>query len=82
MKHAWIMSFVLLVWPIGSVGLQRGLVLIEDPGGRQVSLYRESHALLIGASKYTGRWPSLPGVKRDLDAVKAALEQHGFSRWM
>ena len=54
MKHAWVMGLVLLVWPIGSVGLQRGIVLIEDAGGRPVRLYRTAHALLIGVSQYTG----------------------------
>jgi len=78
MKHIWIMSLLLLAWPIGSVGLQRGLVLIEDPSGREVTLYRESHALLIGVSNYTSGWPRLPGVKRDLEAVRATLEEHGF----
>lgn len=78
MKAISILSLLVLVWPIGSFAEQRGLVFIEDASGRQVSLYRESHALLIGVSQYTGGWPTLPGVKRDLKAVKAALEKHGF----
>ncbi len=29
-------------------------------------------------SDYIGDWPDLPGVKRDIYAVKSALEQHNF----
>ena len=46
--------------------------------GNQVLLYEESHALVIGVSRYTGGWPVLPGVEQDIRDVKAALEKHGF----
>lgn len=41
-------------------------------------LYEASHALLIGNADYQIDWPRLPGVKKDLKAVKEALEIHGF----
>ncbi|MDD2387294.1 MAG: SUMF1/EgtB/PvdO family nonheme iron enzyme [Bacteroidales bacterium] len=47
-------------------------------GEQQTKLYNESHALVIGISDYTGGWPSLPGVKNDVVAVKTALEKQGF----
>ena len=58
----------------------RGIVPmpILDKNGRQVWLYKESHALVIGESEYTGGWKSLPGVKVDVGLVKAALEANGF----
>jgi class 3 adenylate cyclase len=56
---------------------QRGLS-ITDKSGRQVGMYKESHALVIGVSDHTGGWPSLPGVKRDVKAVVPALEKQGF----
>ena len=49
-----------------------------DAQGREITLYKESHALLIGVSDYTHGWPDLPGVKEDLRAVGAALEAQGF----
>lgn len=42
-------------------------------------LYKDSHALIIGISDYTPGWPRLPGVRRDVEEVKAALETHGFN---
>lgn len=52
---------------------------IKDRGGAPVALYAESHALIIGISGYTGGWPNLPGVKRDVKEVESALRRHGFS---
>lgn len=64
---------------IGSSSYTRGISLtIKDSQGKEVALYRESHALLIGASNYNKGWPKLPGVKHDLNAVKGLLEKHGF----
>ena len=59
----------------------RGIVPIpiKDKSGNQVGLYKESHALLIGVSDYTGGWPDLPGVANDLRLVEKALEQQGFN---
>lgn len=79
MKHAWILSLVLtLLWPIGSLGVQRGVVLIEDPGGQSVRLYEDSYALVVGVSRYRNGWPSLPGVPDDVRQVQAALKDQGF----
>jgi len=52
-------------------------VLRLDTGDGVVDLYGKSYALVIGASDYK-YWPKLPGVKRDVVLVKAALEKHGF----
>ena len=43
-----------------------------------VQPYAASHALLIGNSEYRNNWNELPGVQKDLKAVKATLELHGF----
>ncbi|MFV1974916.1 MAG: caspase family protein [Candidatus Scalindua sp.] len=53
-------------------------VLIKDNQGKQVGLYKESHALVIGASQYTNGWPKLPGVKNDVQMVGKILKEHGF----
>ena len=46
--------------------------------GKQVKLYDQSHALIIGNNIYTNGWNNLPGVKTDVYKVKAALEKNGF----
>ena len=51
---------------------------IKTTTGKQVGLYKESHALVIGVSDYTNGWPDLPGVKKDVIEVKEALEKNGF----
>ncbi len=56
----------------------RGLSINAPDTGEEIPLYQGSYALLIGASDYTNGWPSLPGVKEDVVAVKAALEKQGF----
>jgi len=53
-------------------------IKIKDDKGKEISLYKESHALIIGASAYTAGWPKLPGVKKDVDEVKSVLERQGF----
>jgi uncharacterized caspase-like protein len=52
-------------------------VLRLDTGEGVVDLYGKSYALIVGASAYK-YWPKLPGVKKDVALVKAALEKHGF----
>lgn len=64
--------------PAQDRGVQQAPVVIEDAAGEQVGLYRESHALLIGASRYHKGWPELPAVPEDVQAVRTALETQGF----
>ena len=55
-----------------------GMLRIKDQTGNEISLYRESHALLIGVSDYRAGWPNLPGVEKDLLAIQNVLEDGGF----
>jgi len=57
---------------------ERGIAVFRDEQGQQVGLYRESHALLIGVSDYSGGWPDLENIPRELDTVQATLEVQGF----
>jgi hypothetical protein len=57
-------------------GIKR--VLIKDKSGQQIGLYKESHAMVIGGSSYHNGWSKLPGVKKDIIAIKNALESNGF----
>ena len=56
----------------------RVIMYIKDKSGQQVGLYEKSYALLIGVSDYSGGWSKLPGVEKDVEAVKMALEKHKF----
>ena len=35
--------------------------------------------MVIGVSDYTNGWQSLPGVKKDAEAVAAVLKEQGFT---
>lgn len=72
-------SILLVSLPLAAE--QRGLqvMTITTEEGEEVGLYEESHALIIGVSDYTAGWPDLPGVKKDVQAVKTALEENGFT---
>ena len=77
-----ITALLAIVVSVQAVETQRGMkriVAIKDTEGNQVGLYTESHALVIGISRYTNGWPSLPGVKKDVVAVKDILETQGFN---
>ena len=65
---------------VEAANIRRGLepIPVIDQEGNQVALYKESHALIVGVSEYLGGWPTLLGVKRDIEQVKQALEEHGF----
>jgi hypothetical protein len=75
-----LVSFLFSIHVVASAATQRGIVPVPiiDRSGKQVLLYQESHALLVGVSEYTGGWSNLPGVRKDLDEVRVALEQKGF----
>ncbi len=60
-----------------SSGLE--VVSVKDSTGKQVGLYEESHALVIGASNYTSGWPKLTGINKDIHLVNKVLEEHGFN---
>ncbi|MDA8339635.1 MAG: caspase family protein [Nitrospiraceae bacterium] len=55
------------------------IISIKDDKGKDIKLYKESYALIIGASNYTAGWPKLPGVKKDVEEVKEILQKHGFN---
>lgn len=53
-------------------------VRVQGDDGKEVILYNESHALIIGISNYTNGWKVLGGVKQDVPEVKQSLQKHGF----
>ena len=70
-----------LLFAVAAQAAQRGVSVtpVSTRDGQQVMLYEQSHALIIGISRYTNGWPSLYGVADDVPAVKRALESHGFT---
>lgn len=62
----------------GALAGSRGQVLFKDRSGKEVGLYRESHALLIGESRYTAGWPDLTAVPGELEKVEDMLQAQGF----
>ncbi len=56
-----------------------GAVMVKTREGKEIRLYKNSYALVIGNGNYTGGWDPLPGAVRDAKEVAAALGKHGFS---
>ena len=84
MRHIYcklLLAFAFLLFTLPAFAAEtRGVkrVEIKTSSGETVGLYEDSHALVIGVSDNTNRWPKLPGVRKDVKAVTAALESHGF----
>lgn len=85
MKHM-LQSQVLFLFLVFSGGLlsdEKGIHVLtleaSTHKGEKVSLYNESHALLISASRYTNGWSSLGFVEKELDDVERALKTRGFN---
>ena len=55
------------------------MVLVRDQAGKQVGLYRQSYALLVGVSNYTAGWPDLESVPRELKQIERVLQGQGFT---
>ncbi len=67
--------------PLGGDRVALGRVPLLGTKGAITYGYEESHALIIGVSRYKNNnaWSDLPGVRDDVVAVKAALQDaHGF----
>ena len=83
MKKVRIFGFItiLIVFlPFLSSGSEtKGIkVIVKDTSGRQVALYKGSHALLIGISNYTAGWPKLESVPHEINKVEDVLKKRGF----
>jgi tetratricopeptide (TPR) repeat protein len=78
-------SLVLMGVVLSSIGLgvakaQVGSLKITDSSGREVTLYKESHALVIWAGDYQHwkTWGKLDNIEDEAKDVVAALELQGF----
>lgn len=69
---------LLLSFPI--YASTRGIgISIRDRSGKQIGMYAESHALLIGVSDYTAGWPDLETIPEELIKVEWILKKLGFN---
>ena len=58
---------------------QRGMKPVQvTVEGTTTTLYKQSHALVIGVSAYNMGLPPLPGVAGDINRIQSALESNGF----
>ncbi|MBN1603318.1 MAG: caspase family protein [Chitinispirillaceae bacterium] len=54
-------------------------IRIKDLTGKTVTSYRNSYALVVGASNYVNGWSNIAGAVQDAMKVKQSLEKHGFN---
>ena len=76
MKFKVIIFFSIL---LSAIQLFSQSVTLQNSKGEPVELYKESYALIIGASNYNNGWPVLAGVMKDIAEIKDILEDQGFS---
>lgn len=70
-----------LGYPTGALadrGFHRSPLVAVTENGQEIKLYKESHALLVGASRYE-QWGALPSIPGELDNLETALESHNFN---
>jgi tetratricopeptide (TPR) repeat protein len=75
-------SLVLMGFALSSIGLevakaQVSSLKITDSSGREVIVYKESHALVIWAGDYQ-HWDKLNNIEDEAKEVVAALKRQGF----
>ena len=73
---ALIGTTILLV-SVGVTNAQRNTITIKDRQGKDVILYKESHALVIWAGNYQ-HWSKLNNIETEAKDVREALERQGF----
>ena len=60
---------------------QRGMktIKVRTKMGKEIELYKDSYALVVGNGTYTEGWNPLRGALQDVADVAAALEKHDFT---
>ena len=85
MKHPGIISQAItslvlvlcaLLWASTTAWAVR--VVATTPEGKEIHLYNNSYALVLGNGNYSNGWDPLPGALRDADDVATALKRNGF----
>jgi uncharacterized caspase-like protein len=77
-KRTLLLLFGVCLLFVANAQTRSSSVDLNLPTGEKVTLYKASYALVIGNSLYRNGWPVLPGVRKDVELVKVALEKNGF----
>jgi len=67
---------VFLFWEPASWGLR---IVATTPEGKEIPLYNNSYAFVVGNGSYKKGWDPLPGAIRDVKDVDRALKENGFN---
>jgi len=75
--HLPLIGTTILLVSVGVTNAQRNTITIKDRQGKDVILYKESHALVIWAGNYQ-HWSKLNNIETEAKDVREALERQGF----
>ena len=53
-------------------------ISVRTRTGKEIQLYKNSYALVIGNGSYTNHWDPLNGALTDVEEVETLLKKHGF----
>ena len=53
-------------------------ISVHTKTGKEIQLYKDSYALVIGNGNYTNDWDPLDGALTDVEEVETLLKKHGF----
>ena len=53
-------------------------ISVRTKTGKEIQLYKDSYALVIGNGNYTNDWDPLNGALTDVEEVETLLKKHGF----
>ena len=61
--------------------IDRGMkaITVRTETGKEIELYKDSYALVIGNGNYTNGWNPLRGALQDVEEVAVALKKHSFT---
>jgi formylglycine-generating enzyme required for sulfatase activity len=78
-KTIILLSLLLFLFVVPSYAANRGIkVVAKTADNKEIALYSESYALIVGNGNYTEGWDPLPGALRDVKEVAEALKRKGF----
>ena len=70
---------VIVLIAVENLFSQRGMkISIRTSEGKDIPLYKDSYALVVGNGNYTNGWKPLEGALRDVKEIETTLKKHGF----
>jgi len=78
-KAIILLFFLVFLFVVPSYAAKRGIkVVAKTPDNKEIPLYSDSYALIVGNGNYTKGWDPLPGALSDVKEVAEALKRKGF----